>query len=67
VKIKLSVEAGVTGNWPKYTGRKGANISIESFGASAPVNVIFEKYGFSVDNIVKTSKNLLNKLTDECC
>ncbi|MFC2103257.1 transketolase [Bacteroidota bacterium] len=67
VKIRLSVEAGIAENWHKYTGRKGSSISIESFGASAPANILFEKYGITVDNIVKTSKNLLNKLADDCC
>jgi transketolase len=67
VKIRLSVEAGISANWYKYLGRKGVSISIESFGASAPGKVLFEKYGFTVENIVKTSKQLLNKLTDGCC
>jgi transketolase len=67
VKIRLSVEAGISENWHKYTGSKGSSISIESFGASAPANILFEKYGFTVDNIVKTSKNLLAKLADDSC
>lgn len=59
VKAKLSIEPGVKQGWEKYVGDNGDCLSIEGFGASAPLEVIFDKYGFSVDNIVTKAKGLL--------
>ena len=61
VKARLSVEAGIKQGWEKYIGSDGDSLSIETFGASAPLNVIFEKYGFTVENIISKSKSLLGK------
>jgi transketolase len=63
IKARISVEAGVAQGWDKYVGDYGEIISIEKFGASAPYKILFENYGFSVDNIIKTSQQLLNKLS----
>jgi transketolase len=63
VKARVSVEAGVAQGWDKYVGDYGESISIDKYGASAPYNILFENYGFSVENIVKTSERLLNKLS----
>lgn len=59
VKARIAVEAGVAQGWHKYTGDGGKIISIETFGASAPYTILFEKYGFTVENILQTSKVLL--------
>jgi transketolase len=56
---RLAIEAGVSQGWAQWTGDRGAFISIERFGASAPFKVVFEQYGFSVDNIAKRAKGLL--------
>lgn len=61
VKVRISIEAGVKQGWEKYVGEDGDCISIEKFGASAPLEVIFEKYGFSIENIVEKTKALLGK------
>jgi transketolase len=63
VKARVSVEAGVAQGWDKYVGNYGESISIDKFGASAAYKTLFENYGFSVKNIVKTSEQLLNKLS----
>jgi len=63
VKARVSVEAGVTQGWDKYVGNYGESISIDKYGASAPYKILFENYGFSVENIVKTSERLLKKLS----
>jgi len=63
VKARVSVEAGVAQGWDKYVGDYGESISIDKFGASAPYKILFENYGFSVENIIKTSQQLLNKLS----
>jgi transketolase len=59
---RVSVEAGVAQGWQKYTGRCGANISIEKYGASAPEKILMEKYGFTVENICKTGKRVISDL-----
>ena len=50
--LKVSIEAGVTLGWQRYTGNDGINIGIDSFGASAPAEALFDHFGFSVDAIV---------------
>ena len=62
VKAKISVEMGVALGWQKYVGNEGECLSIEKFGASAPDNVLYEKYGFTVKNVVDVSKNLMQKI-----
>ncbi|MHC1738997.1 MAG: transketolase [Ignavibacteriaceae bacterium] len=61
VEKRLAVEAGVSFGWDKYTGLKGKVISIERFGESAPDSVLFEKFGYTVDNIYNEAKALLHK------
>jgi transketolase len=54
---KLAIEAGITQGWRKYADDV---IGLDHFGASAPGPVVFEKLGFTVDNIVKRIRTLLN-------
>jgi transketolase len=48
----VSIEAGVTFGWERYTGIDGVRIGIDSFGASAPAEHLFDHFGFTVDKIV---------------
>jgi transketolase len=59
VERRIAVEASATLCWYKYVGLKGRIIGIDRFGASAPYKVIFEKFGFTSENIVNTVKELL--------
>ena len=59
VQARLAVEAGVSQGWCKYVGDRGATISLDRFGASAPAKVIFEKLGYTVDNVVARALHLL--------
>ncbi|ELS31476.1 MULTISPECIES: transketolase [Pseudanabaena] len=59
VKKRVSVEAGSTFGWHKYVGSEGAVIGMDTFGASAPGPVVYEKFGFTVDNVVATSRKVL--------
>ena len=59
VKARLAVEAGVSQGWERWIGDNGASLCINKFGASAPGNVLFEKYGFTVENVVSNAKKLL--------
>jgi transketolase len=49
--LKVSIEAGVTLGWQKYVG-DGLAIGLDRYGASAPAEVLFEHFGFSVEKIV---------------
>ncbi|HEC98663.1 MAG TPA: transketolase [Nitrospirae bacterium] len=57
---RLAIEAGCSLSWHKYTGLKGDVIGIDRFGASAPHDVLLEKFGFTVENILKRARKLLN-------
>ena len=61
IKIRLSVEAGVSQGWEKWVGDSGDCLSVERFGASAPYKVIFEHYGFTVDNVIQQAQQLMLK------
>ena len=56
----VSIEAGSTQGWERYTGRSGLNIGIDRFGASAPAKDLFAKFGFTADAIVPQIKQTLN-------
>jgi transketolase len=59
VGARLAVEAGVTQGWHRYVGDGGAVIGVERFGASAPGNVVMEKFGFTVANVVERALALV--------
>jgi transketolase len=61
VTARLAIEMGIAQGWQKYVGDNGDVLSIEKFGASAPANVVMEKYGFSVKNVVEQATKLLKK------
>ena len=56
---KFAVEAGVPYGWSRYTGSEKNVLGITTFGASAPGDVMMEKYGFTVENLVAKVKEVL--------
>jgi transketolase len=60
IHARLAVEAGVPLGWARYVGDQGDVLGIERFGASAPYQVLAEKYGFTVDNVVARAKALVH-------
>jgi transketolase len=58
VKARIGIEAGVEQGWYKYLGDKGVFIGMSSFGASAPAKICFEKFGITVENVIKAAKKL---------
>jgi transketolase len=56
---RLVVEAGVKQGWGQWIGPECNVISIERFGSSAPGKVVFEKFGFTVDNVIEKSREIL--------
>jgi transketolase len=61
VPVRLSIEAGLPMGWERYTLRSDAIIGVEGFGASAPGPVLMEKYGFTVENVVRRAQALLGE------
>jgi transketolase len=59
ILLRVSIEAGATLGWHKYIGPGGEAIGIDHFGASAPVKVLLEKFGFTPENIIRRVKALL--------
>lgn len=60
VRARVAVEAAADFGWGKYVGLDGKTVTMQGFGASAPAKVLFEKFGFTVENVVKTMKSVLS-------
>ena len=58
VRKRVAIEALSDFGWGKYVGLDGAYVCMQSFGASAPAAKLFEKFGFTVENVVNTVKAL---------
>lgn len=56
ITARLAVEAGATLGWERYAT---STVGIDHYGASAPYKVIFERFGFTVENVVARAKQLL--------
>jgi len=56
---RVAVEMGSSFGWHRYVGFDGEVISIDTFGASAPGNLLMEKFGFTVDHVVSAAKKVL--------
>lgn len=61
VKARVCVEAGSPYSWYRYAGETGEIIAMEGFGASAPASKLFEKFGFTAENIVEKALKQLKK------
>jgi transketolase len=60
VTARVSVEAGASFGWERYVGPQGATVSVDRFGASAPVGVIWEKFGFTASAVAERVQALLS-------
>jgi transketolase len=60
---RVAVEAGSTDGWRKYVGaaddRRGTVVGIDTYGESAPAGVLFEHFGFTVENVAAAVKRVL--------
>ncbi|PKB87394.1 transketolase [Ewingella americana] len=59
VTARVAVEAGIADYWYKYVGLNGAVVGMHSFGESAPADLLFKEFGFTVDNVVAQAQSLL--------
>lgn len=67
VPAKLSVEAGVSQGWHKFVGDQGVVIAVDTFGASAPGDIVMQEYGFTTKNICAHARALLEKIKHGSC
>lgn len=58
VKSRLAVEAGVAMGWERWVGDEGLILAMHRFGASAPYQVLFEQFGFTVENVLLKAREL---------
>jgi transketolase len=61
VRARVAVEAAVPFGWERFVGDAGAVIGMERFGASAPAGDLFEKFGFTTDNVVRVASEVLER------
>ena len=61
VGARISIEQAGMFGWERYVGRSGKAIGMKTFGASAPLKELQKKFGFTVEQVVQTAKDLLNK------
>ncbi len=61
VRARVAIEAGAKDCWYKFVGLDGKVIGMDTFGASAPAGKLFVKFGFTVENVVATAKEVLGK------
>ena len=61
VKTKIAVEAGISQGWHRYVSANGEVIAVDTFGASAPGDVVMKEYGFTADHVFNRAVALLKK------
>ena len=59
IRARVAVEALSSFGWERYVGLDGAVVAMESFGASAPGGVLFQKFGFTKEHVAETVKKVL--------
>jgi transketolase len=63
VTARLAVEAGVALGWKQWVGDLGDSVSLDRFGSSAPGNIVLERLGYNVDNVVGRAQALLSRVS----
>lgn len=61
VRARVSVEAGSTFGWERWLGSEGHAVGVDHFGASAPAEVLYEKFGVTTDAVVAAAKELVGR------
>jgi transketolase len=60
VAARVSIEAGSTFGWTRWVGGSGRSIGLDRFGASAPAEVLFEKFGFTIANVLEVAEQVMS-------
>ena len=63
--LKVSIEAGTTLGWERYVGADGLSIGLDRFGASAPAEDLFKRFGFTAEAIAPRIVAALNHKGDQ--
>ena len=58
---RIAIEAGVTSGWERWVGSGGAVLGLDRFGASAPAEVLFERFGLHVEQVVRAAGALVDR------
>lgn len=58
VTRRVAIEAGIADYWYKYVGLNGKIVGMHSFGESAPAELLFQEFGFTVENVVAQAESL---------
>ncbi|WPP01562.1 transketolase [Pseudomonas sp. HR96] len=61
VTARVAIEQAGPMGWDRYVGNTGAKVVMNSFGASAPIEKLQAKFGFTVDNVVKLAREQMQK------
>jgi transketolase len=61
IRKRVSVEAGVSMGWERWTGDEGAILGLDRFGASAPAGAIFKAFGFTADNVADVGRRVVRE------
>ncbi len=59
IRSRLSIEMASSFGWHKYIGLDGKAMSVDTFGASAPADIVIKNYGFTVENVIKNIKEII--------
>lgn len=59
VRTRVGVEAASEFGWYKYIGLDGAMVCMKGYGASGPAKEVFERFGITTENVVKTTLELV--------
>ena len=59
VRARVAIEMGGEIGWDRYVGFDGATITMSTFGASAPLAKLADKFGFTRDNVVKVARETI--------
>jgi transketolase len=61
VRARVAVEKAAAFGWERWVGLRGAVVGMRSFGASAPLKALQQKFGFTVDNVVKVAREVMER------
>ena len=61
IKARVCVEAGSSYSWYKYAGSTGEILAMDTFGASGPAKVLFQEFGFTLENLLAKALKTIEK------
>ena len=65
VRARVAIEAGSSLSWGKYVGLDGEYVTMDTFGESAPAKILFNKFGFTAENVAEKAKKAVDHIIFE--